>query len=128
MSPEHSPIHPVTGESSRLHDDLFTALGTILTRMELLQRVTMVTPGLTELERTVILEGLAAAQAAAMQLEHSLEALVAGKILSDAAAVPSPDPTEVLLTLSEGAVETDSGLAEYLAPDASPNRGSESWR
>ena len=106
MSPEYSLVHPTDGESNRLRDDLFTALGTILTRMELLQRVTMVTPGLTELERTVLLEGLAAAQAAAKQLENSLDALIARKILSDAANLQIPVPSQAPLTPSEDAVET----------------------
>lgn len=126
MSSEESPVPSVAGESSQFHDDLFTPLTTISTRMELLQRITMVTPGLTELERTVLLEGLAAAQAAALQLESQLEALIAGKMLSNASALPVPDPASVPLTLSESPVDPGSGLTEYLATDISPYGCSES--
>ena len=96
--------------------------------MELLQRITMVTPGLTDLERTVLLEGLATAQAAALQLENYLEALIARKLLSNGSELPVPDPTSMSRALSEETVSSDAGLAEFHAPDISAYGCAESCR
>lgn len=93
MSFEEASVRPEANDPNQLRDDLFVPLATISARMELLRRITMVTPGLTNLERTVLLEGIAAAQEAAQQLGKHLEALVASGVPSDTLARPVADTT-----------------------------------
>lgn len=76
MVPEMSEADSVATEGDQLRTALFEPLTTITTRTELLQRITMVTPGLTDLERTALLEGLGATLGAARQLSERLEAFM----------------------------------------------------
>lgn len=87
---------PQLEESSTPHgslpDDLRAPLTTISTRMELLQKITLVTPGLTELERAALLEGIETAQAAAEQLGKHLESLLTGGTLPAATTLLTSAP------------------------------------
>ena len=76
MMSEEQPAFPAFAEPNERLEELLAPLATISTRMDLLQRVTVVTPGLTELERTVLLEGMTTTQAAAQRLARLLETLI----------------------------------------------------
>lgn len=95
MPPKDPDTPDPAAERDALHRDLLAPLTTISVRMELLLRITSVTPGLTDLERTALLEGLAATQAAAQKLREILESRLAcqappNSVCSDA-ATPSTD-------------------------------------
>jgi hypothetical protein len=88
MSYQELPANPSPTESNEFLVELLAPLGTISTRMDLLQRVTKVTPGLNDLERTVLLEGLAATQNAAQRLAKLLESMISEAARSDGSPLP----------------------------------------
>ena len=90
MSPEHPHVDAAVAERDRLRYALLTPLTTITGRTQLLQRITEHTPGLTDLERTVLLDGLAATLVAVQQLGQRLEALIDGEAVSGSPALPIP--------------------------------------
>lgn len=120
MSSEVASVHPDSSDPNQLREDLFVPLATISARMELLRRVTMVTLGLTNLERTVLLEGIAAAQEAAQQLGKHLEAMVARDDLADTPARAVADRTSECWKMGEAAIETCPGGAVTVSSGAPP--------
>lgn len=57
MSSEEASVRPEASDPNQLREDLFVPLATISARIEMLRRIAMVTPGLTNLERTFFSKG-----------------------------------------------------------------------